>query len=73
MQKELEQIIKANGLEGTRIQVGRQRIYPQREGLNATPEQLESLKSVLAGQAIKGSLKITAGGDRYCRQYKRKA
>ena len=61
MQKELEQIIKANNLEVTRIQVGRQRIYPQREGLNATPAQLESLKSVLAGQAIKGSLKITAG------------
>ena len=61
MQKELEQIIKDHNLEGTRIQVGRQRIYPQREGLNATPDQLDSLKSVLAGNSVKGTLRITAG------------
>ena len=61
MQKELEQIIKDYNLEGTRIQVGRQRIYPQREGLNATPDQLDSLKSLLAGNSVKGTLQITAG------------
>ena len=61
MQKELEQIIKDYNLEGTRIQVGRQRIYPQREGLNATPDQLDSLKSLLAGHSVKGTLRITAG------------
>ena len=61
MQKELEQIIKDYNLEGTRIQVGRQRIYPQREGLNATPDQLDSLKSFLAGNSVKGTLRITAG------------
>jgi hypothetical protein len=61
MQKELEQIIKDYNLEGTRIQSGRQRIYPQRKGLNSTPEQLENLKSVLEGNSVKGTLRITAG------------
>jgi hypothetical protein len=61
MQKELEQIIKAYGLENTRIQCGRQRIYPPRVGLNATPEQLENLKSVVDGNSVKGTLRITAG------------
>ena len=61
MQKELDQIIKEYGLENTRIQCGRQRIYPPREGLNATPEQLENLKSVIEGNSVKGTLRITAG------------
>jgi hypothetical protein len=61
MQKKLEQIIKDYNLEGTRIKSGRQRIYPQRKGLNATPEQLENLKSVLDGNSVKGTLRITAG------------
>lgn len=61
MQKELEQIIKKYGLEGTRIQRGRQRLYPQREGLNATPEQLADLRSVLEGTSVKGFLEIKSG------------
>jgi hypothetical protein len=61
MQKELEQIIKEYGLENTRIQRGSRRIHPQRKGLNATPEQLADLKSVLNGASVKGFLQITAG------------
>jgi hypothetical protein len=61
MQKELEQIIKKYGLEGTRIQRGNRRLYPQREGLNATPEQLADLRSVLEGTSVKGFLEIKSG------------
>jgi hypothetical protein len=61
MQKELEQIIQEYGLENTRIQRGSRRIHPQRKGLNATPEQLADLKSVLNGTSVKGFLQITTG------------
>jgi hypothetical protein len=61
MQKELEQIIKAYGLENTRIQRGRQRIYPHREGLEPTVQQIADLKSVLDGTSVKGFLEIKSG------------
>jgi hypothetical protein len=61
MQKELEQIIKAYGLENTRIQRGRQRIYPHREGLEPTVQQITDLKSVLDGTSVKGFLEIKSG------------
>lgn len=63
MQKELERIVKEYGLENTRIQRGRHRLYPQREGLNATPEQLADLRSALEGNSVKGTLRITSGED----------
>jgi hypothetical protein len=61
MQKELEQIIQEYGLENTRIQRGRRRIHPEREGLNATPQELADLRSVLEGTSVKGFLAVTAG------------
>jgi hypothetical protein len=61
MQKELEQIIQEYGLENTRIQRGRRRIHPQREGLNATPQELADLRSVLEGTSVKGFLAVTSG------------
>ncbi len=61
MSPEVESIVKEYGLENARIQVGRERIYPLREGLTVSPKAVEMLKSALSNpEAVQGTVKITA-------------
>jgi hypothetical protein len=62
-QNQLLDIVDRYSLEGTRIQVGRERIYPLREGLDPSEQALEKLQAALRGKSITGSVKITRESD----------
>lgn len=62
MSTEVQNIVKSLGLENARIQVGRERIYPPREGLVVSPKAIEQLKAALSSpDAVKSTIKITEG------------
>jgi hypothetical protein len=62
MSTEVETIVKELGLENARIQVGRERIYPPRDGLVVSPKAIEQLKAALSSpDAVKSTIKITEG------------
>jgi hypothetical protein len=62
MSTEVETIVKELGLENARIQVGRERIYPPRDGLVVSPKAIEQLKAALSSpDAVKCTIKITEG------------
>jgi hypothetical protein len=62
MSTEVQTIVKELGLENARIQVGRERIYPPRDGLVVSPKAIEQLKAALSSpNAVKSTIKITEG------------
>jgi hypothetical protein len=62
MSTEVETIVKKLGLENARIQVGRERIFPPRNGLVVSPTAIEQFKMALSSpDAVKSTIKITEG------------
>jgi hypothetical protein len=62
MSTEVETIVKELGLENARIQVGRERIFPPRDGLVVSPKAIEQFKMALSSpNAVKCTVKITEG------------
>ena len=63
---EFQQYVESLGLQDARIQVGRQRIYPARQGLKPAPSQIQALKDALSpdgSKPVKATVRITRGED----------
>ena len=62
MSAELQESVEKLGLQDPKIYVGRERIYPPREGLTPSPKAIATFKqALLSPESVKGSVRIMDG------------
>ena len=60
---DLHEIVERYKLQNARIQVGRERLWPQREGLTPSAAAISKVESALSGEQITGSVRISEAGE----------